>query len=358
MIYIWNSWKKNVKKGFYSLVARLNRTMLYRIWRKGKKHRLQVVMKRYSEAILSRIVQLGWPWAANRYINYMLGRLAPETCFLCVNNWPTNPFPWTDCHVSVCLSFDCDTPEDSLALEPLLRVLEKHRLRANFALTGALVEENPTAYRRLVEAGHEILNHGYRPHMVKSPDGGYYSNLFYENLSWDQIEDEIRRNQDCLETMLGLCPLGFRTPHFATFQLPNQVDRLHRILAQQGFRYSSSMLMWYAKQRGYFRKSPVIELPISSYVGPPLSVFDSWSLVVQQSRRGRSIGLFEHWKRALDVALSGQWPIFLNTYFDPSHVVELNQFIDALEYLAMRKNQVWVDTYTEIVRVMDSVAGL
>ena len=89
-----------------------------------------------------------------------------------------------------CLSFDCDTKEDAIALPKLTDALRRYEIPASFALIGELVEEAPDAYGRLVEAGYEIVNHGYSYHTAQRPDGTCYSSMFYHQLTAEQIHDQ------------------------------------------------------------------------------------------------------------------------------------------------------------------------
>ncbi len=296
---------------------------------------------------LDAMVSVGWPLASNRYVNHLLGWLAPEQSFVRANSWPESSFPWTERRVAVCLSFDCDTPEDGESLPRLLSLLARFDIRASFAVVGELAEGQQPEYLRIVEAGHEVFNHGYRMHTEALPDGGYKPTGFYPSLSWDEIETEIVSNQESLERLLGVRCTGFRTPHFGTFQAPSQVRRLHDLIAKHGLRYSSSVLMWHAKQRGYMSERPVIEIPVSARVGPPVSYFDSWRMVAQSQDPGDG-RLLASWKQAVDVALAADDPVLLNTYFDPSHVVDRDDFGSMLEYLARHRERVWIGSYGEI----------
>jgi len=299
-----------------------------------------------------RLVSLGWPFASNRYVNHLLGLLAPEASFLRANSWPGNSYRWTERPVTVCLSFDCDTPEDGEALPDLLDLLDRFDLQASFAVVGELAEGQQAEYARIVESGHEVLNHGYSMHTEALPGGGHKPTGFYPDYSWDRIETEIASNQESLERLLGIRCTGFRTPHFGTFQAPGQTSRLYDLLAKHGLKYSSSVLMWQAKRGGYMSGQPVIELPLSARVGPPVSYFDSWRMVAQAQDPHARRQLLSQWVRALDVALAAEVPVMLNVYFDPSHVTDSKDFGEMLEYVAGHRERLWIGTYGQIVSAM------
>ena len=144
---------------------------------------------------LDAMVSVGWPLASNRYVNHLLGWLAPEQSFVRANSWPESSFPWTERRVAVCLSFDCDTPEDGESLPRLLSLLARFDIRASFAVVGELAEGQQPEYLRIVEAGHEVFNHGYRMHTEALPDGGYKPTGFYPSLSWTRSRQRLCRTR-------------------------------------------------------------------------------------------------------------------------------------------------------------------
>lgn len=287
-------------------------------------------------------------YAQNRYVNRLL-QIYPELVFREVHAWP-EPFSWTDKRVSLCLSFDCDTPKDAEVMPHLLALLEKYQIPASFAVIGALVEETPAVYKKIVAAGHEILSHGYSKHTEIDAQGEYHSTMFYHELSPEQIEDEIVQNHKCLENVFGIQVMGFRTPHFGTFQLPQQISLLYSLLKKHGYRYSSSVMMLYAKQRGYLKFGEGIrEFPLSAIVGMPLSVFDSWSLLRAPGRDFTDADFFPLFRRMIDIALKSSRPIFLNVYFDPSHVVGFDGFEACLQYVSENKDEIWTGSYSAML---------
>ena len=289
------------------------------------------------------------PYANQRVIRYLL-RLFPEQVFLELHAWPAPRFPWTERKVAFCLSFDCDTSKDAKVMPTLLALLEQHHIPASFAVIGELVEESPDAYHRILDAGHEVFNHGYSRHTVINAQGQYQSTLFYKHLNAERIEEEIVRNHECLQRVLGIKPLGFRTPHFGTFQQPEQITLLHGLLRKHGYRYSSSVQAFYALQHGYLTNDDeLVELPLSAFVGSPTSVFDSWSLLNLSTPDDRGALLSYKLEEMLRIALSAKRPVFLNIYLDPSHVVGLTAFRRMLENIATLKGRIWLGRYLDVL---------
>ncbi len=61
---------------------------------------------------------------------------------------------------SLCLTFD-DGP-DRESTPALLRLLDRHNIKALFFCSGEAAEKNPDLVERIIEEGHLIGNHGYR----------------------------------------------------------------------------------------------------------------------------------------------------------------------------------------------------
>lgn len=298
--------------------------------------------------MMTELCSLPLRFADNRYVAYVLD-FFPERVFRELHRWPTQ-FSWTEKRVTFCLSFDCDNPTDADVLPALLSQLRRYGISASFAVCGALVEENVKEYEEVLTEGHEIMNHGYSKHLQVVPDGSVKSSLFYDQIPAEQIEGEIARNHECLQRALGITPIGFRVPHFGTFQAPHLIDLLYSLLKKYGYRYSSSVLMLHAKQRGYLRPDKsIVEFPLSARVGAPLSVFDSWNLLRAPGRRFRDADFFPEFRRMVDAALKAKHPVFLNIYFDPSHVVGFDGFEACLRYLRQNEGKIWTGTYVDIL---------
>jgi len=295
------------------------------------------------------------PWisyADHRHLGKLL-RFFPCKAFLELHRWPCR-FPWTEKSVSFFLSFDCDNTSDADLLPELLLMLKQYGIPAAFAVCGELVEKKVEAYEKITAAGHEIINHGYSKHCETLPDGSSHSTLFYNDLSENQIEEEIAKNHEVLENMLGVAARGFRVPHFGRFQTPSNIDLFYPLLKKQGYRYSSSVIMLHAKQRGYLEPgADMMEFPLSTRMGMPLSVFDSWNLLRVPGRLNTDDDFFPEFRRMVDTSLKGKQPIFLNVYFDPSHVVGFDGFEKCLQYLRKNENQIWIGTYSSAMQHME-----
>jgi peptidoglycan/xylan/chitin deacetylase (PgdA/CDA1 family) len=78
----------------------------------------------------------------------------------------------------VVFTFDDGPNAHGETTERLLAVLEKHNIKAAFALLGVNAEYNPDLVRRIGNAGHTIINHGYgETWAIKLNDDEFTENL-------------------------------------------------------------------------------------------------------------------------------------------------------------------------------------
>ncbi|WP_223162248.1 polysaccharide deacetylase family protein [Salinicola halimionae] len=108
------------------------------------------------------------------------------------------------------------------ALPRILTMLETFRLPATFFVPTWVIEHWPTQCRAIIEAGHEVAYHGHRHELFWTLDDA-------------QQREIMTRSQAIFHDLLGVRPVGFRTPSGDWgAQTPD-------ILNEFGVRYSSSM---------------------------------------------------------------------------------------------------------------------
>jgi polysaccharide deacetylase family protein (PEP-CTERM system associated) len=108
----------------------------------------------------------------------------------------------------------------------LLDLLERHGAKATFFVLGDVAARHPALIRRIAGAGHEIGCHGM-------------THLPLWKLDADSFRAELRGFRAALTAALGSddC-IGFRAP---TFSLDRGTGWAIRVLAEEGFRYDSSI---------------------------------------------------------------------------------------------------------------------
>jgi len=127
-----------------------------------------------------------------------------------------------------------------VAIELILRLLDRKAMRATFFVPGKVAEQHPDKVRLILAEGHELAVHGYTH---RSPS----------ELSREEEEDELTRTLAILRD-LGASPVGYRSPSwdFSENTLP--------LLTAAGMQYSSNMM---DDIRPYLHDGfDIVELPV------------------------------------------------------------------------------------------------
>lgn len=112
--------------------------------------------------------------------------------------------------------------------------------------------------RRIAEAGHEVASHGYD-----------HARVF--TMSPEAFRTDLRRSRALLEDASGQRVIGYRAP---SFSIDHRTPWAHAILAEEGYRYSSSVAPirhdhygWPESPRFAWRPvagSDLLELPVTT----------------------------------------------------------------------------------------------
>lgn len=198
---------------------------------------------------------------------------------------------WAGRRSCLALTFDCDFPEDALALPKVVELLRLHGLRASFACVGRWVEDYPAEHRAVLEAGHELMNHTWsHPELVNSPRHFVSSREDLNPCPWRDLDlnarrEEIRRCQEVVATTLGYTMTGFRVPHFGKVEVAD----LYPELPGLGIAYSSSVLAPRAPDLGVpCWEGEVLEFPITPCPCHPYASLDSWHALYAGGGRHRT----------------------------------------------------------------------
>lgn len=129
---------------------------------------------------------------------------------------------------------------------------------ATFFTLGWVAERYPALMRRIAEAGHEVASHGYD-----------HARVF--TLSPEVFRADLRRSRALLEDASGQRVIGYRAP---SFSIDHRTPWAHAILAEEGYRYSSSVAPirhdhygWPESPRFAWRPvtgSDLLELPVTT----------------------------------------------------------------------------------------------
>jgi polysaccharide deacetylase family protein (PEP-CTERM system associated) len=98
-------------------------------------------------------------------------------------------------------------------------------VRATFFVLGWIAERHPFLIRRIVGAGHELASHGYAHYRVGEQTPAAF-------------RADVRRTRALLQDIGGVDVLGYRA---ASFSIGADTLWAHGVLAEEGYRYSSSI---------------------------------------------------------------------------------------------------------------------
>ena len=251
----------------------------------------------------------------------------------------------------VVLSLDCDTAKDIRVVPAVDRRLQDLGISPVYAVPGQLLEHGSDVYGPLAEQGVAFLNHGYAEHThLDETTGVYESTLFYDRIDRSAVRDDVEHGDDVLHQTLRVQPDGFRTPHFGSYQGPDELRHLHSILDGLGYRLSTSTMPMYAYRFGpAFRNFGIWEIPVTGCPDWPLGILDSFGF---RFAPGRTVGPADYVRQAslLTTMLDDLAPLFINLYADPSQVYDWPEFFGAME----RLTPYCATSYADVVRLTGS----
>ncbi|MFH1737694.1 MAG: polysaccharide deacetylase family protein [bacterium] len=250
------------------------------------------------------------------------------------------------------LSFDCDTDLDAEIAEQVTEQLISSAVYPVFAVPGRNLERHPEIFRKILEWGCEFINHGYAEHAYWNSElDRYESCTFYNQLSPDEVAEDIRRGHETIVAVLGEAPCGFRAPHFGAYQERRQRWFLHNTLHDLGYRYSTSTVPAFGFVHGPVSRvtSNLVEIPVSGCFDSPLLILDSWGFFDARHDRHTPGDYREQFIKMIDFFATRQIPGLLNFYVDPSHIAGRNEFFDAIDHAV---NRIYIlRNYQEVIAV-------
>lgn len=107
----------------------------------------------------------------------------------------------------------------------ILEILSRSGAHGTFFFLGWVAQRYPKLVRRVADCGHEIACHSY------------WHRLVYK-LSPEEFRDDTKLAKDVIQDACGREVVGYRAP---CFSFTRGTEWAHEILAELGFRYSSSI---------------------------------------------------------------------------------------------------------------------
>jgi polysaccharide deacetylase family protein (PEP-CTERM system associated) len=107
----------------------------------------------------------------------------------------------------------------------VLELFARADVKATFFTLGWVAERHPALIRRIAEAGHEVASHGWDHQRVFT-------------LTPDAFRTDLAAARIALEDAAGVAVTGYRAP---SFSIDRRTPWAHSVLAEAGYRYSSSI---------------------------------------------------------------------------------------------------------------------
>jgi len=109
--------------------------------------------------------------------------------------------------------------------ERLLDLFDERGVSATFFALGWVAARQPRLLRSIADRGHEIASHGFAHELVY-------------DLGPARFREDIRSARSAIEDAIGVSPRGYRAP---SYSITRRSLWALRILAEEGFRYDSSI---------------------------------------------------------------------------------------------------------------------
>lgn len=119
-------------------------------------------------------------------------------------------------------SHDCRVERNT---EVVLALFAEAGAKGTFFTLGWVAERYPALIRRIVDEGHELASHGFE-------------HIRADSQSPDEFRADIGKTKDLLEQTAGIAVDGYRA---ATFSIGPDNQWAYEVLAEEGYRYSSSI---------------------------------------------------------------------------------------------------------------------
>lgn len=107
----------------------------------------------------------------------------------------------------------------------VIDLFDQAGVKATFFTLGWVARKYPALIRRAAEAGHEVASHGWDHARVFTMDAATF-------------RADLERTRIAIEDACGHSPAGYRAP---SFSIDKRTPWAHRVLAEEGYAYSSSV---------------------------------------------------------------------------------------------------------------------
>ena len=153
--------------------------------------------------------------------------------------------------------WDALEPRVERNTDAVLRLFEAAGVKATFFTLGWVAHRHPALIRRIIAGGHELASHGWDHRRVFTMTPG-------------EFKADLAQARAALQEGSGVAVTGYRAP---SFSIDARTPWAHAVLAEQGYRYSSSVAPlahdhygWPDAPRFAFRPfddAALVELPVT-----------------------------------------------------------------------------------------------
>jgi hypothetical protein len=233
--------------------------------------------------------------------------------------------------VYLVVSFDCDTDDDASVARDVHERLAGLGVTPTYAVPGALLRRGAHVYKGIASTGAEFLNHGGVEHTFFDEElGRHASCFFYDEVDQEQVQEDVEEGDRIVEEVIGRRAEGFRTPHFGTYQRPDQLRFLHGVLRALDYRFSTSTTPRFGLRHGPISdRYGLPELAVTGVPEAPFEILDTWAFFAAPNRV-HSPADYLRQARILADLLAEAGAGVVNVYGDPIHVHDRSEFFEAV----------------------------
>ncbi len=216
------------------------------------------------------------------------------------------------------------------ALPRILRLLQRHNLKAGFFVPGEVADRFPDSVHDIHKSGHELGHHGYHH---KNP----------ALLTPSEEEVELERGSEALMKISGYKPVGYRAP------AADLSPKTYSLLIEHGLMYDSTMMNDDIPYIVETNGKKIVELPIKwmlddwVYFG-----FNMFPALSYQSGISSQEKVFEIWSAEFEAIYEEGLYFMLTMHPQIMGVPSRSKMLDRLVHLMKSKGDVWFATPREI----------
>jgi len=216
------------------------------------------------------------------------------------------------------------------ALPRILRLLEKHEIRAGFFVPGEVADRFIDSVNTIHKAGHEIGHHGYA-----------HTNPALSTLEEEQ--KELEKGSAALKRITGYQPVGYRAP------AADLSPHTYSLLAKQGLLYDSTMMNDDLPYMVDIEGKKIVELPIRWMLDDWVHFgFNMFPSLPYQSGISSQEKVYEIWSAEFEAVYEEGLYFMLTMHPQIMGVPSRSKMLDRLIELVKSKGDVWIATPREI----------